>query len=486
MSCYEMDVPGSKSVDNLGLRSNVHHSSAVPVHRKLRGKQVEDSWVVIRDITVDGTVQPLVASPAELYHDSWSQATTLTPTPSPHCHQSVLDWNLDRMRTYVRMVQEIILPIYPVVAPREMDTKVATFFCQLSASHTTAGQKRKSTSVTDEPHPFTPGPMGFPTEANALVLLVLSLGQLLSYKGDIPKEDDDYFTLAKETGHIGCYCLAHTDAHNIQQGHLTYAAYGKEICLAFWACLKLESDITGGSPLPRSGLFDYAAQIPHPGEDFLREKGFPESSVRCFSAQLDLEKLANRAAIVESRSVAMDDYLQNVQGVLQDFRNISPVLRDHGLKRGEPETPLAHNTTRYWSSKASLLQPFLRIFLEKENHYDAISVKTMGAEDSLAVQALEALVNSIWAYHAIDSSKQTLITSFLATAPAQRVNLLLLVTCYRDQVLRSFISRERISALFTKTIALFYSMPQPSGQLMADMNIIVSQARDLGFLADHI
>jgi hypothetical protein len=60
-------------------------------------------------------------------------------------------------------------------------------------------------------------------------------------------------------------------------------------------------------------------------------------------------------------------------------------------------------------------------------------------------------------------------------------NLLTLAACYKDEILRRFIDADTLSTLFSRTIAFFKSVAQPSSALTTDMNMLIGLAKELGF-----
>ncbi|KAI0836067.1 hypothetical protein F5Y06DRAFT_274123, partial [Hypoxylon sp. FL0890] len=171
-----------------------------PSVRKLMpnsSSQVDHASVLPRR-DADEAIRPSVASPDSPIH-GWSQASTLTPPPSNDWHRGNLSakqdprWNPQTVRRYVQSFKDNVLNLYPVIAPTELDDMTTAFLrteictgCPPEAR--TAGQKRKRSFVADERYTSTLIPNhGRPlrTEEDALILLVLALGQLCLRRGEI-------------------------------------------------------------------------------------------------------------------------------------------------------------------------------------------------------------------------------------------------------------------------------------------------------------
>ncbi|KAI1302024.1 hypothetical protein F5Y03DRAFT_215243 [Xylaria venustula] len=291
-----------------------------------------------------------------------------------------------------------------------------------------------------------------------------------------------------------------------------------QLAFAFWTCLQLESDILAELPLPQSGILAYESQMPYPNTEYASAHGFPQYVTEGYLAQLYLRKQLNRVhnllydpakdKLNSGHYQIMERQINEIQAVLKSARNMWVPLE----YRWDDNDPLpddilaARLRAKYWGSQVILYRPFLRIILDGEAetppayHNDAaspdaitplgIGEKSRTVHDSRTIEyaglAIHALIESTRAFHGIHKDKRIIITNVFGTAHAQWGNLLTLAACYKDDSLRSFINADTLNGLFSRTIAFFKEIAQPSSALQKDLNILISLAAELGFSHEEL
>ncbi|KAI1631689.1 hypothetical protein F4809DRAFT_646143 [Biscogniauxia mediterranea] len=294
-----------------------------------------------------------------------------------------------------------------------------------------------------------------------------------------------------------------------------------QLAFAFWTCLQLESDILAELPLPQSGILQYEDRMPYPNIGFAVNQGFEEHIVQGYLAQLYLRKQLNQVHNLlydpeknsKTRTMedpAIEEGINEIQKMLKNSRNTWVPLYYRWNDDDPPANEIlgARLRAKYWGSQVILYRPFLRNILEREAlpptmyrgqppprenwaslGLDVGSPNVPANIDPRTINyarlAIHALVESTRAFHGMDPTQRIIITNVFGTAHAQWGNLLTLAACYKDHVLGRFIDSETLSNLFAKTIAFFRLIVHPTSALMADMNILIGLAKDLGFMRDE-
>ncbi|KAI8952561.1 hypothetical protein F4801DRAFT_599746 [Xylaria longipes] len=290
-----------------------------------------------------------------------------------------------------------------------------------------------------------------------------------------------------------------------------------QLSFAFWTCLQLESDILAELQLPQSGILAYESQMPYPNGVFAEKHGFSMDVVQSYVAQLYLRKQLNRVHNLlynpnpEHRRhyQTMDDEINEIQAVLGGARDtwVPPSFRWNDDDPPPKDILAARLRAKYWGSQVILYRPFLKRILNAEaqtpltyqNEHappdttvpPSINEKNSKEHNPRTIQnarlAIRALIESTRAFHGIDTGQhRIIITNIFGTAHAQWGNLLTLAACYKNETLRSCISAEELSSLFSRTIRFFATFAQPSSALKLDMNILMGLAKELGFTPDEM
>ncbi|GAW19843.1 hypothetical protein ANO14919_093340 [Xylariales sp. No.14919] len=284
-----------------------------------------------------------------------------------------------------------------------------------------------------------------------------------------------------------------------------------QLAFAFWTCLQLESDILAELQLPQSGILAYESQMPYPNTEFAHAHGFPPYVTEGYLAQLYLRKQLNKVhnllydptTVNSHHYQTMENEIDEIQRLLKSARN-TWVPPDYRWKDDDPlpdDILAARLRAKYWGSQVILYRPFLRMILDGEaqppptyqnDHASPDAITPMGLNEKSrkvhdprtienARLAIDALIESTRAFHGIHKDKRIIITNVFGTAHAQWGNLLTLAACYKDRTLCNYINVDTLSGLFSRTIAFFKEIAQPSSALHKDMNILISLAAELGF-----
>ncbi|KAF2968363.1 hypothetical protein GQX73_g5190 [Xylaria multiplex] len=290
-----------------------------------------------------------------------------------------------------------------------------------------------------------------------------------------------------------------------------HARRDNQLAFAFWTCLQLESDILAELPLPQSGILAYESQMPYPNTEFAHAHGFPPYVTEGYLAQLYLRKQLNRVhnllydpTTMDSRHYqTMESKINEIQSVLKSARN-TWVPSDYSWQDDDPlpdDILAARLRAKYWGSQVILYRPFLRMILDGEaqppstyqnEHASPDTITSIGIDERSrkghdprtignARLAIDALIESTRAFHGIHKDKRIIITNVFGTAHAQWGNLLTLAACYNNETLAPYINVDTLSGLFSRTIAFFKEIAQPSSALHKDLNILISLAAELGF-----
>ncbi|KAI0205850.1 hypothetical protein F4808DRAFT_181387 [Astrocystis sublimbata] len=290
-----------------------------------------------------------------------------------------------------------------------------------------------------------------------------------------------------------------------------------QLALAFWTCLQLESDILAELQLPQSGILAYEAQMPYPNATFAQNHGFSHDVLSSYQAQLYLRKKLNEVHNLlynpetnhRPHYKTIDDELDEIQAALSGARQqwVPGPFQWNDDDPPSKDILAARLRAKYWGSQVIIYRPFLKSILDTDAQNPATYQDDHGLRDSKipsgaqgkhtrshdphtihkATLAIRALVESTRAFHGIDTGKQRIIvTNIFGTAHAQWGNLLTLAACYKNETLRSFISAEVLSSLFSRTIKFFATFAQPYSALKSDMNILTGLAKELGFMTDEM
>ncbi|RWA14360.1 hypothetical protein EKO27_g745 [Xylaria grammica] len=297
----------------------------------------------------------------------------------------------------------------------------------------------------------------------------------------------EYFALASDImgADYGGFCLKHVYVHIL--AGLYHGQLGR--VLESWEHIStasrklqvvLRPDILAELQLPQSGILAYESQMPYPNTEFAHAHGFPPHHYQ-----------------------TMEDEIDEIQRLLKSARN-TWVPPDYRWKDDDPlpdDILAARLRAKYWGSQVILYRPFLRMILDGEaqppptyqnDHASPDAITPMGLNEKSrkvhdprtienAKLAIDALIESTRAFHGIHKDKRIIITNVFGTAHAQWGNLLTLAACYKDKTLCNYINVDTLSGLFSRTIAFFKEIAQPSSALHKDMNILISLAAELGF-----
>lgn len=251
------------------------------------------------------------------------------------------------------------------------------------------------------------------------------------------------------------------------------------------------SEILEELPLPQSDLLRYHELVPHPNAEVAEGWGFPSHVIESYLAHLYVRKQLNWIY-----SLLYDPTGNKARDKFHfDLLTINHTIKPFQADEPPPGDILSASfRAKYWDSQVLLYRPFLRIILEGQ---------AVPNQDIIAHQAIQALIKSTEAFHGMDSSQRIIVTNVFGIAHAyvrshlQRVihflglltigrsrwgHLLMLAACYRNETLREFISQETLCILFKRTISFFQMIAHRDSALLTDMNILISLARELGFM----
>ncbi|KAK0614037.1 hypothetical protein B0T14DRAFT_570023 [Immersiella caudata] len=284
-----------------------------------------------------------------------------------------------------------------------------------------------------------------------------------------------------------------------------------QLVFAFWTCLQLESDIIAELPLPQSHILAYEEMMPYPNINLARQLGFSDRVLRSYLAQLYLRKSLNvihqmlynpenPQPLQAQDGTPAGTIVEYIQKSL-DIRFVPPEFK---FKLSDPPAQdilSARLRAKYWGANVITYRPFIRQILE-HNHKTLLGPKAgepgdyrdnlaqQGVEDPLspggitqevidnAVRGIRALIESTRAFHGVPD-KRFIITNVFGTAHAQWGNLLTLAAAFRDPTLTKFIDEQTLRELFSKTIAFFRLIAQPSSALSIDMRILEGVEHEL-------
>ncbi|KAK3933897.1 hypothetical protein QBC46DRAFT_274875, partial [Diplogelasinospora grovesii] len=95
-----------------------------------------------------------------------------------------------------------------------------------------------------------------------------------------------------------------------------------------------------------------------------------------------------------------------------------------------------------------------------------------------AAKGILALIESTRAFHNVED-KRFIITNVFGTAHAQWGNLPTLAAAFKDPILSAYIDENTLKELFSRTIAFFKLIAQPTSALAIDMRILEGLEREL-------
>jgi hypothetical protein len=285
-----------------------------------------------------------------------------------------------------------------------------------------------------------------------------------------------------------------------------------QLCLAFWTCLQLESDIIAELPLPPSGLLSYEDDMPRPDMKLLDHSGRVADS---YNAQLYLRKHLNSihrmfyAPTDPSKDNNTERY-RNVNLVAESVSSMSWVSPRFRFDETDPpanELLAARLRAKYWGAQMITYRPFVRQILNfsystkmnpsspnlpldsefrKEVDAPVINPDARSADDiqpaiiELAKKAIKALVESTRAFHALDEvgNKRPIITNVYGTAHAQWGNLLVLTACWQNPILRQYVDGHLLQYLYKRTIRFLHQSATATSSLRIDLNILKGLYQD--------
>ncbi|KAI1416938.1 hypothetical protein F5Y13DRAFT_102509 [Hypoxylon sp. FL1857] len=411
-------------------------------------RQANGSWV--RSRGTDGVTQTSVMCRLSSLED-YSQASTSISELSNTRHGDSLHldcdlfWNRKAMRSCIQSFRDNILSCYPLISPRELEAAFTIFLDGLfnapsrltaeavnsresSISNGATGQKRKRSATADEKHPpiLVQKPTGLHrTEVDALVLLVLALGQICIRKGKTSDATPgpDYFALAINTGLVNGYCPG--DMHVYKHVRICILASLYYICLgrtaegrsyiaiasqnlarfampclnrlrtsksdtsaieplpendnllllSFWICVQLEREFSTELALPPSDILRLAILMRFPDVNFLVRQGFSEDAACYYMSQLYLRKesIQLNSALLgkEGKAMQASSHPQTIERlILAVDLSLEESRRGCGIPCQVDIYPAdllnACFCARYWDTKIALYERFLKIILERE------------------------------------------------------------------------------------------------------------------------
>ncbi|KAK2061341.1 hypothetical protein LY76DRAFT_634057 [Colletotrichum caudatum] len=213
------------------------------------------------------------------------------------------------------------------------------------------------------------------------------------------------------------------------------------VLIIYWTCLLLQSDVLAVLYLPpETYVLRHEHVLPWPNMGLL-EHYFSPGVSKNFQAQLLLRKDPSRLCASMNNGLA---------GVV----------------------PKARLQARFWSAQAVLDRDKIRMVLDRRDH--GLPAEVIDE----AVRYVATLFMSIDAFHALDK-KRLLTTNIFGACHGQWENLLVLAAAYRDRDLSMFVDESRLESLFHQTIVVLEAHAQPHSALMADKRILEIIKRDI-------
>jgi hypothetical protein len=285
-----------------------------------------------------------------------------------------------------------------------------------------------------------------------------------------------------------------------------------QLCLAFWTCLQLESDIIAELPLPPSGLLSYEDDMPRPD---MRLLDHPPRVADSYNAQLYLRKHLNSIhrmfyAPTDPSKENHNERFRNVELVAESVSSMSWVSPRFRFEETDPpanELLAARLRAKYWGAQMITYRPFIRQILNfsysmrmnpsspnlpsgtefrKEVDAPIIDPNARSSSDidpaiiELAKKAIKALVESTRAFHNLDEvgNKRPIITNVYGTAHAQWGNLLVLTACWQNTILRPHVDGNLLQYLYKRTIRFLQQSATATSSLKIDLNILKGLYQD--------
>lgn len=287
-----------------------------------------------------------------------------------------------------------------------------------------------------------------------------------------------------------------------------------QLCLAFWTCLQLESDIIAELPLPASGLLSYEEEMPMPNMSLL--EGCAPRICESYMSQLYLRKQLNTIhrmyySPTDPAQDAIDDgasRFRNVELLADGIASMSWVpTRFRFTEREKPATEIlgARLRAKFYGAMMITYRPFIRQILKwsyemrhnpgnpdiapdtefpREVQAPAIDPRAREISDispeiiDSAKKGIPFLIESTRAFHGLDDQRP-IITNVFGTAHAQWGNLLVLTACWKDPILGGEVSGEILRELYRKTILFLRQSATATSSLKIDLHILEGMERDL-------
>ncbi len=228
--------------------------------------------------------------------------------------------------------------------------------------------------------------------------------------------------------------------------------------------------------------------MPYPNVQLAQSLGFEYNVLQSYLAQLYLRKSLNqihsmlynpekpeRTATEEGAPPGhLIDYIQNSL----DMRFVPPGFKFKQTDPPAQDILAARLRAKYWGAQVITHRPFIRQIVE--NNHKILAGEAGPSRlipeypDDIvenAIRGMRALVESTRAFHRI-GDRRFIITNVFGTAHAQWGNLLTLAAVFRDPSLGSYVDERTLKELFSRTIAFFKIIAQPSSALTVDMHIL--------------
>ncbi|EGZ74518.1 hypothetical protein NEUTE2DRAFT_155194 [Neurospora tetrasperma FGSC 2509] len=309
--------------------------------------------------------------------------------------------------------------------------------------------------------------------------------------------------------HIHAYILAglyHGQLGRVMESY----AYIKE---AGWALqIKMRPDIVAELPLPQSHILAFEEIMPYPNINLAKTHGFEEHVLQSYLAQLYLRKSLNQ--IHQMLYNPEDPRSLRAQNGTPPGNIIEVITKSLDLRFVPPEYKFTHEDppagdllsarlrAKYWGAQVITYRPYIRQILESNMAQMATAESPMPAstpseamtpldtqmhsvngeitQDTIeyAKKGIRALIESTRAFHGLPD-KRFVVTNIFGTAHAQWGNLLTLAAVFRDPTLHPHVDEQTLKELFSRTIAFFRIIAQPTSALAVDMRILEGLEREL-------
>ncbi|KAG9247379.1 hypothetical protein BJ878DRAFT_477472 [Calycina marina] len=279
------------------------------------------------------------------------------------------------------------------------------------------------------------------------------------------------------------------------------------LLIAFWTCLQLESDIIAELDVIRSGILKYEQLVPMPNLEWaVKSDGIEDNVMKHYISQLFLRKHLNQLHGMFYNPAGSSD---SVDPQETEFRTLKAMEDNLNAIRGnkwsdddEPASDIlnARLRAKFYGARVISYRTYITQILERANerpgdifdHYkDGIKDIPLLPENAekladlppayikFAKQGISALIHSTTAFHGLGDAGQVrlIVTNIWGTTHAQFGNVLTLLACYHNPILKGLINATQLRDIVDKTIRFIFFNAQPRSALLTDYLILQNAVR---------